>query len=131
MTDESITQIAVAVVLDGDRVLIGQRPVGVALAGLWEFPGGKIEPGETPTEAAERECLEETGLVVTAHATLDETRHTYDHGTVHVHFVACKVSARAVEIESAFRWVNRRELCEFEFPEANAGVVKLLLGRKM
>ena len=62
MSDTLATPIAIAVVLHNDCVLIGVRPAGATLAGLWEFPGGKIEAGETPNEAAERECLEETGL---------------------------------------------------------------------
>ena len=116
-----------AVVVDDGRVLIGQRPAGVALAGLWEFPGGKIEPGESPAEAAVRECLEETGLVVTAAETLEETRHTYDHGTVHLYFVACKAHDASVSVQSPFRWVNRRELGACEFPAANTNLVRRLI----
>lgn len=52
--------IAIAVVQRGEQFLIGQRPLGVALAGLWEFPGGKVLPGESPEAAAVRECQEET-----------------------------------------------------------------------
>src|SRR5437764_2006476 len=58
------TPIAVAVVEKDGHFLVGQRPEGVSLAGLWEFPGGKIEPGESPEAAAVRECLEETGVDV-------------------------------------------------------------------
>ena len=58
------TDIAIAVVEQHGQFLIGQRPADVALGGLWEFPGGKVEPGELPVNAAIRECLEETGLVV-------------------------------------------------------------------
>ena len=58
------TAIAIAVVQDGERFLIGQRPPEKPLAGYWEFPGGRVEPGEMPGDAAVRECLEETGLHV-------------------------------------------------------------------
>lgn len=56
------TPIAIAVVQHADQFLIGQRPAGLVLSGYWEFPGGKIQLGETPEAAAVRECLEETGL---------------------------------------------------------------------
>jgi 8-oxo-dGTP diphosphatase len=127
MAEKPPTQIAVAIVIDNDRVLIGQRPVGVALAGLWEFPGGKIEAGESPFEAACRECLEEAGIQATAIDMLDETRHAYDHGAVHIYFVRCQVSNPTLEPAPPFRWVNRRELGGHEFPAANARVVQLLL----
>ncbi|MBI3839784.1 MAG: NUDIX domain-containing protein, partial [Planctomycetia bacterium] len=57
-------EIAVAVVEGDGKFLIGQRETGVPLAGLWEFPGGKVEPGEPAENAAIRECLEETGWLV-------------------------------------------------------------------
>ena len=63
MCPSDVTSIAVAVVEHEGRVLIGQRPPGTALAGYWEFPGGKIGAGERAEEAARRECLEETGLI--------------------------------------------------------------------
>ena len=64
MSAASPTPIAVAVVEHDGRYLVGQRPAHVPLGGFWEFPGGKVERGETPEAAAIRECLEETGLTV-------------------------------------------------------------------
>src|SRR5437764_1460518 len=84
------TQIAIAIVEYDDRFLIGQRPPGVALAGLWEFPGGKIEPGETPAAAAVRECLEETTLNVSVAGEYPDVVHQYDHGRLHIHFLKCR-----------------------------------------
>ena len=129
MPDRIATQIAVAVVVEGDAVLIGRRPDGVALAGLWEFPGGKIEPGESPEAAACRECLEETGMAVDVTGILDEQTHAYDHGTVHLHFVSCRVSSAATDPKPPFRWVKRDELKRYEFPAANANVIQQLLDR--
>ena len=127
MNDKPITPIAVAVVTDSDRVLIGRRPAGVVLPGLWEFPGGKIARGETPAQAAARECQEEAGLEVVAGRTLDATQYTYDHGTISIHFVACKPSHAEAPIQPPFRWVARQELGNYEFPAANAKVVRLLI----
>src|SRR5687768_4624168 len=83
------TPIAIAVVERAGQYLIGQRPEGAPLAGLWEFPGGKVKPSETPAEAAERECREETGLDVGVERLLMRVVHQYEHGTLEIHFFAC------------------------------------------
>ncbi len=72
--------VAVALVDADDRVLLAQRPEGKSLAGLWEFPGGKIEPGERPEEALIRELREELGIEVKAPclAPLTFASHAYD-----------------------------------------------------
>ena len=62
--DRTVVDVVGAVIRDGDRVLLAQRPEGKAQAGLWEFPGGKIEPGETPEETLARECREELALEI-------------------------------------------------------------------
>ena len=64
--DRTVVDVVGAVIRDGDRVLLAQRPEGKAQAGLWEFPGGKIEPGETPEEALARECREELAVSIEA-----------------------------------------------------------------
>ena len=121
------TPIAIAVVEREGRFLIGQRPAGVPLAGLWEFPGGKIQPGETPEEAAVRECREETGLPVIPLFAYPEHVEHYDHGPVHLHFIACRLVEPAQSVAKApFRWVPRGELAAFEFPSGNAGLLRML-----
>ena len=128
---EKPTRIAVAVVEHGDQFLIGQRPTGVALAGLWEFPGGKVELDETVTAAAERECLEETGLTVVAVRELSKVAQQYAHGLVEVSFVACRLAQASTKdpaaLQAPFRWVARDELTLYEFPVANAEIVQQLL----
>ena len=74
------TLIAIAVVEQDGRFLIGQRPPGVPLAGLWEFPGGKVEPGESPEQAAIRECREEAGIEVTIVGEYPDRMERYSHG---------------------------------------------------
>src|SRR3990167_7893662 len=90
MSSEAPMDIALAVVRHAGRVLIGQRPEGVPLAGFWEFPGGKILAGESPEEAAVRECREETGLAIRLGAILCVVEHEYAHGRVRLHFFAAE-----------------------------------------
>lgn len=123
------TPIAVAVVEQDDRFLIGLREDGVALAGYWEFPGGKILPGESPAEAAVRECREETGLEVEVGGAYPDVMHTYDHGTVHLHFLACRPKDPQQVPAERFRWVARGDLASFRFPPANAALVASLVDR--
>ena len=123
------TPIANAVVQHADRFLIGRRPEDVPLAGKWEFPGGKIRDGETPEAAAMRECREETGLEVTVVAAYPEVSHEYDHGRVHLHFLAATPVDPATEPKRPFRWVPANELGEYEFPAANAELVAFLSSR--
>jgi 8-oxo-dGTP diphosphatase len=121
------TAIAIAVVEHEGRFLIGLRPPGVALAGLWEFPGGKIEPGETPQAAAVRECREETGLIVEPVFQYPIQCHDYEHDSVELHFIACSPVAKAeLPPREPFRWVERAELAKREFPAGNRKLLELL-----
>ncbi|MCE9525411.1 MAG: (deoxy)nucleoside triphosphate pyrophosphohydrolase [Planctomycetales bacterium] len=123
-------QIAVAVVEHESCFLIGQRPQGVPLAGLWEFPGGKMEPQETAKVAAVRECREETELAVEAEGTWLVQEEEYPHGRVRLHFIACRLAAQATsEPKPPFRWVPRHELASYEFPSGNRELLNLLANR--
>jgi 8-oxo-dGTP diphosphatase len=124
------TPIAIAVVEHEGRFLIGQRPEGVPLAGLWEFPGGKIQSGETPEEAAVRECLEETGVAVEPLFRYPPHVHKYDHGNVELQFIACQVIGDTqVAPAPPFCWVDRRALNAYAFPAANREMLRELTGR--
>ncbi len=122
-----ITDIAIAIVQHDDRFLIGQRHSGQTLAGLWEFPGGKIKSGESSSGAAVCECLEETGLAVEAGPLWQTAEHTYPHGTVRLHFHLCRPTSPDLAPRAPFRWVRRADLPSFEFPAANADVLRRLM----
>ncbi|MCP4191871.1 MAG: (deoxy)nucleoside triphosphate pyrophosphohydrolase [Planctomycetaceae bacterium] len=126
------TQIAVAVVEHADHFLIGLRPAGVALAGYWEFPGGKIHTDESPEQAAIRECREETGLDVKIIEHLPSVHHQYPHASVQLHFFRCaplpakNPSHKPPSPVAPFRWVARSELNRYSFPEANSELIQHL-----
>ncbi len=124
---KDITQIAIAVVEHAGQFLIGQRPAGVSLAGLWEFPGGKMHPSETPEDAAVRECLEETGLHVRPLFRYPEQLQAYAHATLQLHFIGCELVESDAIPNSPFRWISRAMLAAFEFPEGNRALIQHLL----
>jgi 8-oxo-dGTP diphosphatase len=118
--------IAVAVVERADCYLVGRRPAGVPLAGLWEFPGGKVEPAETPEEAASRECLEETGIAVEVETLYDIVEHDYRHGAVRLYFFGCKPLEPATEPKPPFQWLAAANVAALPFPPANAAILRRL-----
>jgi len=121
------TLIAIAVVEHADCFLVGQRPTGVPLAGLWEFPGGKIELGESPETAAVRECFEESGLAVEPAHRYPSHIEPYTHDRVELHFIACRPLAGAtLAPRDPFRWVARRDLRNLEFPQGNRELLRIL-----
>ena len=90
MTERAPVDVAVGVLIDGDgRFLITSRPAGKVYAGHWEFPGGKVEAGETIEAALRRELHEELGITIGAVQAWKTTLHDYPHALVRLHF--CKV----------------------------------------
>ena len=125
-----VTRVAIAIVESEQAYLVGVRGPDGPLPGYHEFPGGKLHHGESPEEAAVRECEEETGLTVTAGETLYECTHDYPHGRIELTFVLCQpVSTGRPAALGRFEWRTRAELASLKFPEANGPVLALLLSR--
>ena len=126
--DTRPTAVGIAVVEYDDRFLVGTRDAGSTLAGKAEFPGGKCEPGESPADCACRECLEETGLRVTAVRLLEECSFDYPFGQVNLHFWLCRPACiEDVDRNHAgFVWIERQLLGLQRFPDANTSVVESL-----
>ena len=120
--------IAVAVVVADGRVLVGRRRGDVAdAAGRAEFPGGKVEAGESPARAAARECLEESGVEVRIGALLDVITAPSTLGPVEIHFHAAAPIDPGSPIDPPFEWVPIGQLVASAFPAANAGVIARLM----
>jgi 8-oxo-dGTP diphosphatase len=113
------------------KVLLGQRPLGKSLAGLWEFPGGKIELGETPEQALRRELKEELDLDVEVGPLKVVTSHNYgDTGVVLIFYEVNYWRGEPKPLYHAdLKWVGSKELREkaVELPEANRTVLDQLL----
>lgn len=133
MTDDFKMLFVVACALvDADgRVLISKRPEGKALAGLWEFPGGKLEAGETPEECLVRELKEELGIVtkVACLAPLTFASHAYD--TFHL-FMPLYVCRRFEGIPTGIegqeiKWVYPRKLRDYPMPAADEPLIPALV----
>jgi mutator protein MutT len=103
-------RVAAAVVWRGDTLLLTRRPPGGALGLMWEFPGGKIEPGESVQQALVREVHEELGVGAVAHEVLYRHTHRYAHGLeVALEFVRCTLEAgefRCSDAVHEWRWVR-------------------------
>ena len=127
-TESRPIEIAIAVVERDGCFLVGQRPSDVPLAGYWEFPGGKVRPGEEPAAAAVRECLEETGVPVTVVGEYPDALHDYPHGRLHLRFFACRPTDSQFVFRSPFAWIARDKLASLSFPAANGGVLKIIVG---
>jgi len=121
---------AVALVDADGRVLLAQRPAGKAMAGLWEFPGGKVNPGETPETALIRELAEELGIDVAASCLAPLTFASYSYPDFHLLmplYVCRKWSGIPTPREGQrLAWVRPARLCDYPMPPADPPLVAML-----
>jgi len=123
--------VGAALVWRGRRLLIARRPNQGLLGGLWEFPGGKLEAGETPAQAARREVREELGVEAEVVGLADTVRHAYSHFRItlhlfHARWVAGGPPAGRTPVGSP-RWVLPAELGRYAFPAANHALIHRLV----
>ena len=121
---------AVALIDVDGRVLLAQRPEGKSLAGLWEFPGGKVDDGETPEEALIRELQEELGIDTWASclAPLTFASHTYDDFHLLMPLYACrkwKGTPQGREGQT-LKWVRANDLAQYPMPPADVPLIPIL-----
>lgn len=117
--------VAAAVVVRDGHVLLTRRAEGQHLAGMWEFPGGKLEDGESPEKALVRECLEECGIEVEVGEILEVTHHRYPETAVLLLFYRCSLRVGEVlHLQVAdHAWVAPRDLDSYPLPPADERVV--------
>lgn len=126
--------VAAALIMRDREVLIGQRRVDQPMASLWEFPGGKIEPGESAPEALARELNEELGIRAEVGPPVTRIRHNYrGGGAVDLQFFAVHNFAGDIDnqIYQQVRWVKLEDLTDYKFLAADRGLIKDLAAGKL
>ena len=129
----NVVLVAACALIDTDgRILLAQRPPGRAMAGLWEFPGGKIEPGERPEQSLIRELNEELGIVVEEDclAPLTFASHLYDDFHLLMPLYVCRKWDGFVQPKEgqALAWVRPQRLRDYPMPPADAPLIPHLIG---
>ena len=125
----NIIIVSAAIIEDKGKILIAQRNPEAYKGLKWEFPGGKIEEGESPQECLAREIKEELGLEIEVGEIFDVIYHQYTAKTVLLLVYKCIViSGQASTIDcNDFKWVEAKELGQFEYPEADLPIVEKLI----
>ena len=119
--------VTAAVVKRDDRYLVTRRPESAHLAGYWEFPGGKCEPGESHEDCLRREIREELRADARVHDEIFSITHTYEDRVVELHFFRCTLTdAPQPLLGQEMRWVAREELSALQFPPADAELIRWL-----
>lgn len=126
--NRKITEVVAALIWDGERFMICQRPEEKARGLLWEFVGGKVEPGETKQQALIRECQEELAITVSVGDVFMEVTHEYPDITVHLtlfHAAIAKGIPQKLE-HNDIRWITRDEIPNFAFCPADVEILHSL-----
>lgn len=131
MSEHKLLLVVAVALVDADRrVLIAQRPEGKSMAGLWEFPGGKVEPGESPEAALIRELEEELGIATkqACLAPVTFASHSYDNFHLLMPLYACRKwqgTPQARE-HAALKWVRPQALRDYPMPPADEPLIAAL-----
>jgi 8-oxo-dGTP diphosphatase len=120
--------VAAALIFHNGKLLVTQRRPDDHLPNLWEFPGGKVEPGETFEACLVREIREELDIEISVGELIDDLTHSYPEKTVRLCFFECRLisgEAKPMHVQD-LRWITRHELQDFEFPAADAKLIERL-----
>jgi 8-oxo-dGTP diphosphatase len=129
--ERNLVLVAAVALVDADgRVLLAQRPAGKSMAGLWEFPGGKVDPGETPESALIRELAEELGIDVAASCLAPLTFASYSYPDFHLlmPLYVCRkwTGIPAAREGQVLAWVRPARLADYPMPPADAPLIAML-----
>ncbi|TAL16223.1 (deoxy)nucleoside triphosphate pyrophosphohydrolase [bacterium] len=120
--------VVAGVIIRRRKILIARRLPGGAHGGLWEFPGGKVEEGESPADALRRELFEELGIAVRVHTPVLETLHAYPHRTIRLAAFWCRIAEgepRPLECADV-AWVSPSGMDRYLMPEADLPLINFL-----
>ena len=121
--------VVAAIVEDHGRYFVTRRLKGRHLEGLWEFPGGKLEAGESLADGLRRELKEELGTAVEIGGEVFTVTHEYADRRVELHFLSCTfLNAPVALLGQEMRWVERENLKSLKFPPADDDLVRILAG---
>jgi A/G-specific adenine glycosylase len=125
-------QVAAAVICENDKILIAQRPLNGMLGGLWEFPGGKQEAGETLPECLRREIREELGLEIEVGQPVVTVKHGYTHFKITLHAFYCRIVEGIPQPLGVadWRWTTLAEIDRFPFPRTDLKIIEALRQQK-
>ena len=125
-----LIEVSAALIFRGGQLLIAQRPADAHLGGLWEFPGGKREPGESFEQCLVREIREELGIEIGIGRLFEDVTHDYAEKSVRLKFFLCQIVRGEPQALgcAAIRWIERAELAQYEFPAADARLLEKLRG---
>ena len=114
-------QVAAAIIVNDGKFLIAQRAAHETNGGLWEFPGGKQEPGESLEQCLKREIFEELALDIDVHDFLFTITHQYEKQKISLHFFLCTILNGAPTCKDVqdWRWIERSEFAEYTFADAD------------
>lgn len=124
-----MVEVVAALIWDGDRFLACQRPAHKARGLLWEFVGGKVEPGETKEQALVRECREELDVTVRVGEVFMDVVHEYPDITVHLTLFNASIAAGEPKLleHNAMRWLTVDEISQYDFCPADDAILQKLM----
>ena len=124
-----MTEVVAALIWDNDKFMICQRPASKARPLLWEFVGGKVEPGETKEQALIRECKEELDITLEVDDVFTEAIHEYPDITIRLTVFNAKITEGVPKLveHNDLKWITPDEIPKYEFCPADVGVLKKLM----
>jgi 8-oxo-dGTP diphosphatase len=124
----TMVEVVAALIWDGERFMICQRPKSKARAMLWEFVGGKVEPGETKEQALVRECREEIGVTVQPADVFDEVSYKYPDINIHMTLFNAKIAEGTPQMleHNDIRWIKTDEIPDYDFCPADTSILEKL-----
>ena len=126
---EKVTEVVAALIWDEKKFLICRRPLHKARGGLWEFAGGKVEPGETGRQALVRECMEELAVTIKPGKIFMEVTHEYPDITVHLTLFHSSIEKGELKMleHMDLRWITAKEIPEYAFCPADEEILRAIM----